>query len=177
MRLLHTKKLKLHEFFGTKIPPYVILSHTWGKGEISFQELQSGHGKFKAGYDKIRRCCQMAALDGYQWAWVDTCCIDKTSSSELSEAINSMYTWYRVSEVCYVYLEDVPTNLGTRETEVAIRKSRWFTRGWTLQELIAPPSVLFFDSKWAELGTKECLEKVISETTTIVRRFFEMRIR
>jgi len=167
MRLLHTKKLKLYEFFGRNIPPYAILSHTWGNGEVSFQELQSGLGKYKAGYNKIRRCCQMAALDGFQWAWVDTCCIDKTSSSELSEAINSMYTWYRVSEVCYVYLADVPAHLRTRDTEVAIRKSRWFTRGWTLQELIAPPSVIFFNSEWGELGTKRTLERLLYETTKV----------
>src|ERR1700738_366061 len=106
MRLLHTQTLKLHEFFGADIPPYAILSHTWDEGEVSFQEWQSGDGNLKAGYDKVRRCCQMAASDGFPYVWVDTCCIDKTSSSELSEAINSMYSWYRLSEVCYVYLAD-----------------------------------------------------------------------
>ena len=147
MRLLHTKTLELHEFFGDEIPPYAILSHTWGEDEVSFQELRSSSGNNKAGYDKIRGCCEMAVSDGFQYAWVDTCCIDKTSSAELSEAINSMYNWYRHSDVCYVYLPDVAANLGTKATEDAIRKSRWFTRGWTLQELIAPSGVIFFDSK------------------------------
>jgi hypothetical protein len=167
MRFLHTKTLKLHEFFGDDIPPYAILSHTWGEGEVSLQELQSGHGEAKAGYDKIRRCCEMASSDGFQYAWVDTCCIDKTSSAELSEAINSMFSWYRVSDVCYVYLADVPADLGPGDMEFAIPKSRWFTRGWTLQELIAPPSVIFFDQEWGELGTKETLETLIFETTKI----------
>jgi hypothetical protein len=167
MRLLDTKTLELHEFFGDKIPPYAILSHTWGEGEVSFQELRSSGGKNKAGYDKIHGCCEMAVSDGFQYAWVDTCCIDKTSSAELSEAINSMYNWYRLSDVCYVYLPDVAANLGTKATEDAIRKNRWFTRGWTLQELIAPSDVLFFDSKWGDLGTKESLETVITDITKI----------
>jgi hypothetical protein len=167
MRLLHTKTLELHEFFGAEIPPYAILSHTWGEGEVSFQELRSSGGKNKAGYDKIRGCCEMAVSDGFQYIWVDTCCIDKTSSAELSEAINSMYNWYRLSDVCYVYLPDVAANLGTKATEDAIRKSRWFTRGWTLQELIAPSGVIFFDSKWGDLGTKESLEAVITDITKI----------
>jgi hypothetical protein len=167
MRLLHTQTLELHEFFGTDIPPYAILSHTWGEGEVSFQELQSGDGKSKAGYDKIRGCCKIAAEDGFQYAWVDTCCIDKTSSAELSEAINSMYLWYRVSEVCYVYLADVPANLETKATKLAIQQSRWFTRGWTLQELIAPPNVIFYNAEWVEAGTKESLESLIFGITSI----------
>ncbi|PMD30347.1 HET-domain-containing protein [Hyaloscypha variabilis F] len=167
MRLLHTKTLKLHEFFGTSIPPYTILSHTWDEGEVSFQELQSGSGESKAGYDKIRGCCEIAASDGFEYAWVDTCCIDKTSSAELSEAINSMYSWYRTSDVCYVYLADVLPNLDAKARDEAIRKSRWFTRGWTLQELIAPSSVIFYDSRWHELGTKESLEILISDITKI----------
>ncbi|KAN0110831.1 HET domain containing protein, partial [Hyaloscypha variabilis] len=167
MRLLHTKTLKLHEFFGTSIPPYIILSHTWGEGEVSFQELQSGSGESKAGYDKIRGCCKIAASDGFEYAWVDTCCIDKTSSAELSEAINSMYSCYRLSDICYVYLADVLPDLGAKARDEAIRKSRWFTRGWTLQELIAPSSVIFYDSCWHELGTKDTLETLISDITKI----------
>ena len=167
MRLLHTQTLKLHEFFGADTPPYAILSHTWDEGEISFQEWQSSDGKLKAGYDKVRRCCQMAASDGFPYVWVDTCCIDKTSSSELSEAINSMYIWYRLSEVCYVYLADVPGRLGRKATVEAVRKSRWFTRGWTLQELIASPNVIFFTNQWTEIGTKETLQTLIVNITQI----------
>jgi len=167
MRLLHTSELKLYELFGANIPPYAILSHTWSDFEISFQELQSGEGRSKAGYHKIRRCCQLAASDGFQYAWVDTCCIDKTSSAELSEAINSMYHWYRNSEVCYVYLADVSSKSNGDAIESVMRNSRWFSRGWTLQELIAPPSVIFFDREWVELGTKKDLETLLSTITKI----------
>ena len=167
MRLLHTETLRLHEFFGSNIPPYAILSHTWGEDEVSFQELERGEGSGKAGHRKIRGCCNIAASDAFEYIWVDTCCIDKTSSAELSEAINSMYSWYRLSDVCYVYLADVSSNLGLKATEVAIRRSRWFTRGWTLQELIAPPSVIFYDAHWYELGTKDSLEILISKITRI----------
>ena len=148
MRLLDTTTFELCEFFDRKIPPYAILSHTWGEGEVSFQELQSGDGVFKRGYAKIRSCCESAASDGFEYAWVDTCCIDKTSSAELSEAINSMYRWYRFSDVCYVYLADVPANLGEPDNQQALFKSKWVTRGWSLQELIAAPSITFFDSRW-----------------------------
>lgn len=168
MRLLDTTTFELHEFFDRKIPPYAILSHTWGEGEVSFQELLSGDGVFKRGYAKIRRCCELAASDGFEYAWVDTCCIDKTSSAELSEAINSMYRWYRFSEVCYVFLADVPANV-----QQALCRSKWFTRGWTLQELIASPSVMFFDSQWRELGTKDSLGSLITEITQISREVLQ----
>jgi hypothetical protein len=129
MRLIHIGTLELHEFFGRSIPHYAILTHTWGKDEVSFQEMQSGDGKSMAGYEKVRRCCEKADADGFEYCWVDTCCIDKTSSAELSEAINSMYKWYRVADVCYVYLADVPPNLAKEAASQAFRKSRWFTRG------------------------------------------------
>jgi hypothetical protein len=173
MRLLDTTTFELCEFFDRKIPPYAILSHTWGEGEVSFQELQSGDGVFKRGYAKIRTCCELAASDGFEYAWVDTCCIDKTSSAELSEAINSMYRWYRFSDVCYVFLADVPANLGESDVQQALCKSKWFTRGWTLQELIASPSVMFFDSRWGELGTKDSLGSLITEITQVSREVLQ----
>jgi hypothetical protein len=166
MRLIHTVTLKLHEFFGENIPPYAILSHTWGESEVSFQEMQSGDVNSKAGYDKTRRCCEIAAADRFEYCWVDTCCIDKTSSAELSEAINSMYKWYRVADVCYVYLADVHASLGTKATR-AFRNSTWFTRGWTLQELISPLSVIFFNKNWGEIGTKDSMKSQICNTTKI----------
>ena len=173
MRLLDTTTFELHEFFDRKIPPYAILSHTWGEDELFFQEMQSVNGKSKAGYDKIRRCCEMAAADGFEYCWVDTCCIDKTSSAELPEAINSMYRWYRVADVCYVYLADVPPNLGTEGARQAFRKSRWFTRGWTLQELIAPRSMIFFNNDWVEIRTNGSLKSQISEITKIKEEVLE----
>jgi hypothetical protein len=121
----------------------------------------------KAGYSKIKRCCDVAADDGFDYVWIDTCCIDKTSSSELSEAINSMFKWYKQAEVCYVFLFDVPSSLDITAFGIALRNSRWFTRGWTLQELIAPACVIFFDNDWKESGTKSSLRGLICAITLI----------
>ena len=133
----------LKPFYGN-IPDYVILSHTWGEEEVSFQELQSGTGRDKAGYQKIKKCCEQAARDGFKFAWVDTCCIDKSSSAELSEAINSMFQWYKDSHICYAFLDDVDSGLEEAQLKNPLENSRWFTRGWTLQELIAPLAVEFY---------------------------------
>jgi hypothetical protein len=96
MRLLNSQTSELKEFVSS-IPPYAILSHTWGEDEVSLQDLKgriSGSAKSKAGYEKIEERCKLASADGLKYAWIDTCCINKTSSSELSEAINSMFRWY-----------------------------------------------------------------------------------
>jgi hypothetical protein len=116
-RLLHSKSLELEESIGQNIPPYAILSHTWGKEEVFFQDLQTDEAPKNAGYQKILHCCEEAARDGLEYAWVDTCCIDKTSSSELSKAIKSMYRWYQEAGVCYVYLSDV-TNVSSIRSEL-----------------------------------------------------------
>src|ERR1700693_546077 len=107
MRLLNTTKPEFEEFEGNNIPLYAILSHTWGKIEITFQDIKGGTVEQKEEYEKVRKICSMAAEHGFDYVWIDTCCIDKTSSAELSEAINSMYRWYQDSGVCYVYLADV----------------------------------------------------------------------
>jgi hypothetical protein len=167
MRLLHSKTLELKEFTGQDIPPYAILSHTWGDEEVSIQDIQRPEAREKKGYNKIRLCCDQASRDGFEYAWVDTCCIDKTSSAELSEAINSMYKWYQQAEVCYVYLSDVVGCYAPELQDSMFRKSRWFTRGWTLQELIAPSTVLFFDMAWKEIGSKNSLGSIIFEVTMI----------
>ncbi|KAF8850728.1 putative ankyrin repeat-containing protein [Acephala macrosclerotiorum] len=150
------------DFVGDNIPEYAILSHTWGADteEVTFKDLMDGTGKGKSGYKKVCFCGEQARRDGLQYFWVDTCCIDKSSSAELSEAINSMYRWYQDAEVCYAYLADVPS-------ESKFSDSRWFTRGWCLQELIAPSTVIFFDEKWKELGTKASLRQDVSECTGI----------
>lgn len=174
MRLLDSKTLKLSEFSEPNFPPYAILSHTWTDDEVSFQDIQGDACKTKAGYEKIKRCCDLAAADGFEYAWVDTCCIDKTSSAELSEAINSMFRWYEQSEVCYVYLSDVPSDVylsdapsveGPYQPTSVFARSRWFTRGWTLQELIAPSNVIFYGRDWQEVGTKSSLLSTISKVT------------
>ena len=109
MRLLNVnaRELELVEFFGDQIPPYAILSHAWGNDEVTFQDLQRGHYEHKEGVQKIHLTRQQAKRDGLSWCWVDTCCIDKSSSAELSEAINSMFNWYARAQVCYAYLADV----------------------------------------------------------------------
>jgi Heterokaryon incompatibility protein (HET) len=152
------------------IPRYAILSHTWGADteEVSFKDMMDGTGMRKPGYDKIRFCGKRARCDDLQYFWIDTCCIDKSNSTELQEAINSMFRWYRNAAKCYVYLADVsrPT-LDADSWESSFRKSRWFKRGWTLQELIAPALVEFFSKEGEQLGSKRSLERHVHEVTGI----------
>jgi hypothetical protein len=155
------------------VPRYAILSHTWGEKsqEVTFEDIVEGLGRNKAGYRKIEFCGKQAARDGLQYFWVDSCCINKSSDAELSESLNLMYRWYHRAEKCYVYLSDVSTRKGRDNTknsvEQAFRKSRWFTRGWTLQELIAPPSVEFFSSEGQRIGDKSSLVQQIHNITGI----------
>ncbi|RYP25684.1 hypothetical protein DL766_006952 [Monosporascus sp. MC13-8B] len=178
MRLLKrddTGAISLTEdIIGDRIPRYAILSHRWGMEEVTFKDLMDGTGPSRQGYDKIRFCSDQAERDGLDHFWVDTCCIDKSSSAELTEAINSMFQWYRNAAKCYVYLDDVSKPaLQTGDEpnyqpwEPDLRRSKWFTRGWTLQELLAPASVEFFSREGARLGTKRSLELPISEITGI----------
>jgi hypothetical protein len=154
MRLLDTRTLQLSELPGDSIPQYATLSHTWMPNqEISLQDLQDIHKHprglsphpftLKSGYQKIVGCCAQALHDGLDWAWIDTCCIDKTSSAELSEAINSMFQWYRDCRVCYTFLSDVSDGDIVDNGDSEFRRSRWFKRGWTLQELLAPHDLRF----------------------------------
>jgi hypothetical protein len=157
------------------IPPYAILSHTWKEGdEATFDELTNGTGRVKKGYKKIEFCGQQAKRDGLEYFWVDTCCINKANKAELSHAINSMFRWYRNATRCYVYLSDVSNplpnardDIDPRPWESDFRKSKWFTRGWTLQELLAPHSVEFFSWEGRRLGDKESLIQQIHVITGI----------
>jgi hypothetical protein len=158
------------------IPPYAILSHTWGVDaeEVTFEDMTNGTGKDKPGYEKIRFCGEQARQDDLQHFWIDTCCINKANYTELSQAINSMFRWYRDATRCYVYLSDVSINkrkASDRSSELtwelAFRTSRWFTRGWTLQELLAPGSVEFFSREGKRLGDKTTLGRQIHEITDI----------
>jgi hypothetical protein len=154
MRLLNVHTLKLHTFYGDAIPKYTILSHTWlaADEEVTFLHLQTQESAIwrrLPGAKKILYTCQQARDYGHNWAWVDTCCIDKSNNAELSEAINSMFRWYQRSEVCYVYLSDYVCRPNSD-----LFASRWWTRAWTLQELVAPECVRFFDAHWQEIGTK-----------------------
>ena len=166
-------ELSLTKNFIKDIPRYAVLSHTWGADdhEVTFNDLENGFGKSKVGYAKIQFCGEQASKDGLQYFWVDTCCIDKANNTELSEAIASMFRWYHDAIKCYVYLSDVSAcndyNQTERPWEPAFRKSRWFTRGWTLQELIAPKLVEFFSGEGERLGSKNTLERQIHEITKI----------
>ncbi|KAI3317959.1 HET-domain-containing protein [Xylariaceae sp. AK1471] len=170
MWLLNTCSWEMKEVISYKqAPPYAILSHTWGDEEVSFREWQYepwADVERKEGLSKIKECCRQAAADGLEWVWIDTCCIDKSSSAELSEAINSMFQWYSNAVVCYAYLYDVSDDI-----EFNLAKSRWVTRGWTLQELIAPCEVVFFSRSWQVLGTRSNLSVHLAAVTHISEPF------
>lgn len=152
MRLLNTSSLQLQEFFDKDTPPYAILSHRWGTEEILYQDMIPAANQHetqnKEGYAKLLGASNLARKQDYRWIWIDTCCIDKSSSAELTEAINSMYQWYGAAQVCYAYLNDV-------ESLSTLTESKWFTRGWTLQELVAPKDVRFYTTDWKYLGSKD----------------------
>ena len=229
MWLLSTSRAELKHFADPAQVRYAALSHVWRENELSFQEVQSlrtQHAFPENPRDhvseKIRRCCIYAEEHGFEWIWIDTCCIDKSSSAEHSEAINSMFVWYALAEVCYVFLDDVgdqdpsstsPPSPGspsascnqfpsltssntlnqtlegldalTVDSELSVsdpapssaaatlstvgsfRESEWFTRGWTLQELLAPRYVVFLSQNWRALGTKDSLVDLLEEITGI----------
>jgi hypothetical protein len=196
MRLINIDSLQLEEFVGHDVPPYAILSHTWGADEISFQELRDHNQRIDAGIDthstlislpdrkpggwrKVADTCWLvrgmyAAEYRIQHVWIDTCCIDKSSSAELQEAINSMFRWYERSKICIAYLSDVKYAGSRHDVDLigeAVIKSRWFTRGWTLQELLAPPSLYFHDADWNPLKPLHLLAGPISRRTGIDQRY------
>ncbi|KAI0522107.1 HET domain protein [Xylaria bambusicola] len=170
MRLINVESVTLEDFIvvtpGTL--DYAILSHTWEDEEVTFQDFtsDSSHLNLKKGFRKILTTCEFAKRDGIKYAWVDTCCIDKTSSAELTEAINSMFNWYRDAKVCYAWLADLP-GPSEQPIESSLGNCRWFTRGWTLQELIAPRRVEFYDRHWNFRGTKDELKGLIADVSHI----------
>jgi hypothetical protein len=222
MHLLHyseNEELAITSCDDNKLPPYAILSHTWGadEEEVTFADIVNGGGTAKAGYEKIRLCGEQARQDGLEYFWVDTCCINKANKAELSLAIDSMFRWYRNSARCYVYLSDVSSQTSKPNLERSVhqpdlqtsrwfawiwmllvvqpifpwyssmirrfftssdvcspqaceselQRSKWFTRGWTLQELLAPSVVEFFSREWCRLGDKISLKSEIQEATAI----------
>ena len=190
MRLLQTKTRQFEEFFDSQIPQYAILSHRWGAREVSFKEMRKGTAPHESGMAKIDSFCRLAAARGLDWAWIDICCIDKRSSAELSEAINAMFKWYQRSGECYVHLSDVEYSsdelqlIRERKDSARLfedwsplsarfRKSSWFTRGWTLQELLAPQKskVLFLDADWNEIGNLPQLASAVSQIAGIEESF------
>ncbi|KAK8057930.1 heterokaryon incompatibility protein-domain-containing protein, partial [Apiospora saccharicola] len=154
MRLINVHTGYLEEFIGDQIPDYAILSHTWGAEEVTFEDWKKDQATYrgKRGFKKIINAWQQAKHDRLNYLWCDTNCIDKSSSADLTEAINSMFAWYRDAKVCYAYLEDVFTDAVTDDLRGDMPSSRWFTRGWTLQELLAPHHIQFFNAYWILLG-------------------------
>ncbi|KAI6026048.1 hypothetical protein EDC04DRAFT_3066348 [Pisolithus marmoratus] len=137
MNLIHTEVSRYFQF--------VMLSHRWGEGEPSLRDIEGRliYGMpIKGGFGKLHAFCAATCEKQYLWAWSDTCCIDKDSSAELQEAIGSMFAWYRRSALTIVYLADVP------DTD-SFLSSEWFRRGWTLQELLAPERLLFYNQTWS----------------------------
>lgn len=170
MRLLHIQadeSFTFVEFIGAEVPPYAILSHCWGPNgtEVTYKDMIDGTGSSKLGYSKLRSCAKQTIAHNLSYFWVDTCCIDKSSSAELSEAINSMYNWYQGSEICFAYLEDVPSKVEISRSSMA--NVKWFTRGWTLQELVASDIVSFFSADWAFLGDKYHYSEALASITGI----------
>jgi hypothetical protein len=158
MRLLNVNtngSFGLTWFMPYRRPPYAILSHRWEADdqEVTFHDLRDGLASGKIGYRKIQFCADQAKTHGLLYFWVHSCCIGKSSSAELSEAINSMFHWYLNSAKCYVYLSDVPSV--EQSWDRAFCQSQWFTRGWTLQELLAHSSVEFFSRDGKRLGDKQ----------------------
>jgi hypothetical protein len=185
MRLLHVDdsgELHLIDHASRDTPPYAILSHTWGADgdEVTYKDIVKGEGKSKLGYRKLSFCAKQATSDGLVFFWVDTCCIDKTSSAELSEAINSMFRWYANASKCYVYLSDVSVDSARGKGQLpqatwvsSFQRSRWFTRGWTLQELLAPKFVAFYSAEGEYLGDRKSLVPEIQAITGINSKALE----
>lgn len=151
---------------------YDALSHSWEGGQVTYRESQDvGVGPYlresMKGFHKIELCCQQAIRDGFQFVWIDTCCIDKTSSAELSEAINSMFRWYMKADICYAYLSDVVFPSQGDDAYDSFKRSVWFQRGWTLQELIAAPRINFYALDWQSIGTKASLSAKLEDITSI----------
>jgi Heterokaryon incompatibility protein (HET) len=179
MRLLNTKSLKFSEFFDSNVPRYVILSHRWGDREVTLQAFREQRIKsdsvnqFRTCFQQLQHrepslwkiigACQVAESRSFEWIWIDVCCVDKSSSVELSEAMNSMFRWYAEAAECYAYLKDVEEGSNDRIFE----KSEWHTRGWTLQELLAPIELNFFECHWNPIGSRSELADKISNATGI----------
>ncbi|RSL43490.1 hypothetical protein CEP51_016355 [Fusarium floridanum] len=170
MRLLNIESGKLEEFPDETLVSYAILSHRWEDDEVLFQDITQTTAPLKKGWQKVENFCRVARKEGFRYVWIDTCCIDKSSSAELSEAINSMFRWYQNADLCYAYLNDCSYEAVRQPESSEFQKSKWFTRGWTLQELIAPAEVVFMSAEWKEFGTKRSLAKEISEITNIDKK-------
>ncbi|KAL8387014.1 hypothetical protein RB595_010222 [Gaeumannomyces hyphopodioides] len=176
IRLIDVKTLRMSVFSNeASTPQYAILSHTWVEGqEADFQNMMQVMGSDKIlsseawsnhpGLNKIKRACETVASSGHDYIWIDTCCINKSDLTELSESINSMFKWYKRARVCYAYLADLEAGA---DLYTQLRGCRWFTRGWCLQELVAPKDLIFLDQTWTIVGTKSMFESLVATITSI----------
>jgi hypothetical protein len=162
MRLLNIHTLKLVEFSKDKRPAYAIASHRWDEHEATYTDVRDARNTSSSGYQKIKDFAKYvkAHVVGIEWLWIDTCCINKEHATELSSAINLMFEWYQEADICLAYLRDVD-NAGD---EVSLQRSEWFERGWTLQELLAPRTVVFLTRTWEVIGNKGATTSVCSST-------------
>ncbi|OAA41408.1 HET domain protein [Metarhizium rileyi] len=185
MRLLNTKTYDLYEQCdlpngGNTFPPYAALSHIWlpktdnRVAEVTYKDMRHSLqrlriGKLKqSGWEKLKKYCDFAAANCFEWAWMDTCCIDKDDAAETSESINSMFRLYKDAEICYAYLADVHcSSFDSGNISKQLMTSKWFTRGWTLQELLAPKKVVFLNKSWTLVGTRTSLQGKIEALTGI----------
>ncbi|KIM62439.1 hypothetical protein SCLCIDRAFT_59898, partial [Scleroderma citrinum Foug A] len=166
-------RAKVLEFGDDEVTEYAILSHRWIGQEVDYNEIEErSEIRRRDGYRKILQSCEQAKKDGYKWLWADTCCIDKRSSAELSEAINSMYRWYENAKICYAYLHDLsgssfPVVDDNERYPQSNGWPEWFSRGWTLQEMVAPRNVQFFNKDWQPIGDKRMLARTLSTITRV----------
>jgi hypothetical protein len=157
MRLLNVTSLEYMEYEPPDVPAYAAASHRWRKGdEATFKNVKKRRNTERSGYIKVQCFCDFVRkhLAGIEWLWTDTCCIKHESSQELHEAINSMFSWYQSAVVCLCYLADVTRHASEVVMMSQFERSVWFTRGWTLQELIAPRRVLLLSKEWRAIGNK-----------------------
>ncbi|KAL2061797.1 hypothetical protein VTL71DRAFT_7175 [Oculimacula yallundae] len=170
MRLLNTTSIEVENFPMGTPPEYAILSHRWDAKEVTFEDMKPGGVRDPRAMLKLHNSCALAKRHGFQYIWIDTCCVDKSSSAELSEVINSMFRYYKEAKTCYAYLSDVASvhlKIPLRQENLDFAQSAWFTRGWTLQELIAPKNLRFYNKDWTFLGDKSDLEDAIQSITGI----------
>lgn len=179
MRLLNVNTLQFGDFFNSQVPKYCILSHRWGADEVTHENVkQQKFNQYSPGFHKLAGACKLAQKCGYTWIWADMCCIDKSSSAELAEAITSMFIFYSQADLCIAYLTDVPANCSAwQEKMYHFYQSEWFTRGWTLQELLAPSSLHFYDHGFNYIGSKTELCGLVSECTGIAAEYLDGRKR
>nr|OQO30890.1 hypothetical protein B0A51_03173 [Rachicladosporium sp. CCFEE 5018] len=185
MWLLNATTFELHYFQAlSQAPQYAVLSHTWRDEEVIFQDIRDPESaRTKQGWRKIQYTCEQTRKDDLEYCWVDTCCINKESSAELSESINSMYGIYGGAAICYIYLDDITENLqltdlmdsnlvflnimGARKARSQVELASASDTALTTQELIAPPDAHFYNQTWKPIARRHDIVSLVSSRTGI----------